>query len=136
MTEDEETADGLGEEMRDIFGDLPPELSLLLAVTSLRITAQRAGAGKVHVGRDSAIIAFSESATVDPARVVELVQAGRGSLKFKGGEELQISLGGEDPVGILERLKNLLIELTGCDTVPRKVGEEPSEPASTAAGPS
>lgn len=70
--------DGLREleiEMIDRFGPLPPPARTLLRVTARKLRAAPLGVRKIDLGAGGGRFTFGESAAVDPARVVALLQS-------------------------------------------------------------
>ena len=74
----EPSEDGLRElevEMIDRFGPLPPPAKTLLRIAARKLRAAPLGIRKIDLGAGGGRFTFSESAAVDPARVVALLQS-------------------------------------------------------------
>jgi transcription-repair coupling factor (superfamily II helicase) len=79
---DEEIAE-LRAELADRFGPLPEEAEQLLDIVRIRVAARAVGADKVEAGEGRALITFSPATSIDPARLVRVIQASRGRLGMK-----------------------------------------------------
>ena len=79
---DEEIAE-LRAELADRFGPLPEEAEQLLDIVRIRVAARAVGADKVEAGEGRALITFSPATSMDPARLVRVIQASRGRLGMK-----------------------------------------------------
>ena len=74
----EPSEEGLRElevEMIDRFGPLPPPARTLLRIAARKLRAAPLGIRKIDLGAGGGRFTFSESAAVDPARVVALLQS-------------------------------------------------------------
>lgn len=76
--------DRLQADAEDRFGHLPPAGSNLFALSRLRIVAEAAGVKSVDVVEDRLQIRFQETASVDPTRVVRIIEARRGAITPSG----------------------------------------------------
>jgi transcription-repair coupling factor (superfamily II helicase) len=80
--DDAEIAD-LRAELTDRFGALPEEAERLLDIVRIRAAARAIGVEKVESGEGRALITFSPTTTIDPARLVHAIQGSRGRLTMK-----------------------------------------------------
>jgi transcription-repair coupling factor (superfamily II helicase) len=79
---DDELAD-LRAELLDRFGPLPEPAAQLLDIVRIRIAARSLGVERVEAGAGKAVITFSPSTSIEPARLVSAIQASRGRLKMR-----------------------------------------------------
>ena len=74
----ERSEDGLHElevEMIDRFGPLPPQAKTLLSITARKLRAAPLGIRKIDLGAGGGRVVFGEAPSVDPDRVVALLQS-------------------------------------------------------------
>ena len=76
--------DRLQAEIEDRYGHLPTTATSLFDMGRLRLIAETAGVQSVDLVEDKLIVRFHDGATVDPQRVLELVEGGKGSLSPSG----------------------------------------------------
>ncbi len=98
------------EELIDRFGPLPPEVSCLLEVTRLRMTAEEMGISNITVSSVTSFISFTSDTKVDPVKLVSLVQRYPNQFKVEK-DRLKILL----KLEVQDRLKfiqDLITELT------------------------
>jgi transcription-repair coupling factor (superfamily II helicase) len=79
---DDELAD-LRAELQDRFGPLPEPAAQLLDIVRIRIAARALGIERVEAGEGKAVITFSPSTSIEPARLVRAIQTGRGRLRMR-----------------------------------------------------
>ncbi len=85
-------------ELVDRFGLLPPPAERLLSVTELKILAESIGVIKIDVGPSNGRIQFAADATVDPAKLIQLVQSGTG-FRMRDATRLTFTLDQADFTG-------------------------------------
>jgi len=71
-----EEADAAVAELRDRYGPLPEPAQHLAEIIRLRILARRAGAASIRQERDSAVLRFTDAASMDRARALAAHKAG------------------------------------------------------------
>jgi transcription-repair coupling factor (superfamily II helicase) len=81
-TGDDELAD-LRAELADRFGPLPEPAEQLLDIVRIRVAARAIGVERVEAGEGKAVITFSPSTPIEPARLVGAIQASRGRLRLR-----------------------------------------------------
>lgn len=86
---DEDDLIQIQEELIDRFGKLPEAAQALLTTHRLRLAAQPLGVIKIDASENQALIQFGPKTTVDPARIIELVQKQR-HIKLAGQDKLRI----------------------------------------------
>ena len=89
-----ETADelqGMQEEIIDRFGTMPDPVKALVENHRLRIAGKPLGITRIDASAESITIQFAQDAPVDPAKLIELVQA-RNDTRFAGPERLRVSV--------------------------------------------
>ena len=79
---DAEVAD-LRAELADRFGPLPPPAEQLLDIVRIRVAARTVGVEKIEAGEGKALVTFSPGTTLEPERLVRIIQRSRGRLKMK-----------------------------------------------------
>ena len=99
-------------ELEDRYGPLPASVAHLLEATRLRIECERIGVSQVDRKRDQLHIRFTESAAVDPGRLMKLVakNAKRGA-QFTPQGVLKFPLTGSKPEEVLTEVRALLENL-------------------------
>jgi transcription-repair coupling factor (superfamily II helicase) len=99
-------------ELEDRYGPLPASVAHLLQAARLRIECEKIGVAQVDRKRDQLHIRFTETAAVDPARLMKLVSknAKRGA-QFTPQGVLRFPLTATKPEEILLEVRALLEEL-------------------------
>ncbi|PPE75813.1 transcription-repair coupling factor [Solimonas fluminis] len=80
--------DELKVEMIDRFGLLPPAAERLFDATRLRIAAQALGLSKLRAGARSAAFDFGPQTTIDPVKMIRLIQTQPKYWKLEGQKRL------------------------------------------------
>ena len=110
VTSDDALAD-LAAELADRFGPLPPEAQQLIETVRLRVAARTLGIEKIEAGGGRALVTFSPATTVDPDRLIRMIQKSRGRMKMKREYTLEAAIAtGEWPT-VRDSLHALLHEL-------------------------
>jgi transcription-repair coupling factor (superfamily II helicase) len=104
--------DEVRSELEDRYGPLPSSVEHLLQAARLRIECERIGVAQVDRKRDQLHIRFTETAAVDPGRLMKLVakNAKRGA-QFTPQGVLRFPLSATKPEEILNEVRALLEEL-------------------------
>lgn len=79
------------EELIDRYGKLPEPAQTLLATHRLRLAAEPLGVVKIDASDTQAVIQFSPKPSVDPMRIIELVQKQR-QVKLAGQDRLRVDI--------------------------------------------
>ncbi|MBB5216720.1 transcription-repair coupling factor (superfamily II helicase) [Parapusillimonas granuli] len=79
------------EELIDRYGKLPEAAQTLLATHRLRLSAEPLGVVKIDASESQAVLHFSAKPSVDPLRIIELVQKRR-DVKLAGQDKLKIEI--------------------------------------------
>ena len=87
----QEQLDELQVEMIDRFGLLPEPVKNLFAVSSLKLKANALGIRKIDAGTAGGRIEFAPDTTVDPRRLITLIQKEPKKYKLEGGDRLKFS---------------------------------------------
>jgi transcription-repair coupling factor (superfamily II helicase) len=112
---DQPALDALREELRDRFGQAPPEVENLLALKRLRLAGREGGVVRLRVGRDRLEVELGTD--LGRTQIVALVGAIPARIEFAGRGSRTIRVQSpEDPLGLATKL---LQHLTPSDTVPR-----------------
>jgi transcription-repair coupling factor (superfamily II helicase) len=104
-------------ELEDRYGPLPAGVAHLLEAARLRIECEKIGVSQVDRKRDQLHIRFTESAAVDPGRLMKLVakNAKRGA-QFTPQGILKFPLTGSRPEEVLTEVRALLETLAAQTT--------------------
>lgn len=94
--EDENALNAIREEIIDRFGPLPPQTRNLLQITRLRQMAASLGVSRIDLGRDKGRMTFCERTTVDPLRLVQMVQGQPLRYQMQGGSTLVFAADSSD----------------------------------------
>lgn len=111
-----DTADALDElqvEMIDRFGLLPEPVKNLFAVSLLRLRANALGIRKIDAGPSSGRIDFAQDTSIDPRRLISLIQQQPKKYKLEGGDKLRFSAAMNDAPSRLRELDAILLSLVG-----------------------
>jgi transcription-repair coupling factor (superfamily II helicase) len=103
--------DDLQVELIDRFGLLPPPTKTLFAVTWLKLLAQTIGIARLQAGPRGGTVAFSQSASIDPARLIELIAREPTRYRLDGPFKLRFSWTETDEGRRIDALECLLLEL-------------------------
>lgn len=96
------------EEMIDRFGTLPKPLALLFAQTRLKLRAVNYGIKKIDANVSSGRIEFSQTTSVDPMSLVQLIQDEPQTYKLGSANQLQFRHECEKPDHKLEFISGVL----------------------------
>jgi len=107
----EAEVDDLGAELADRFGPLPEPAAQLLDIVRLRVAARGLGIEKLEAGDGRALVTFSPATSINPARLVRVIQGSRGRLTMKREYTIDARIEkGEWPI-VRDALRRLLSEL-------------------------
>jgi len=98
----------LAQELRDRFGPLPEPVEHLLKVLALKAAARALRIREIDARRDVIRIAFGSAPPVSPERVIGLLQAMEGELRYLPGDTLELTSDGAPPLERMARLQSLL----------------------------
>jgi len=95
-------------EMIDRFGLLPDSTKNLFANTKLKLFSQKIGIDEISLYEDKAIITFGRENTIEPIKIINLIQKQAKKYQLKGQNQLIVK--GEMPENIrrIELIENLL----------------------------
>ncbi len=88
---DEDDLIQIQEELIDRFGKLPEPAQTLLATHRLRLQAQPLGVIKIDASESQALLQFGPKTSVEPARIIELVQRQR-HIRLAGQDKLRAEI--------------------------------------------
>lgn len=109
------TLDALNElkvEMIDRFGMLPPQVNNLCRITELRWQAEALGIIRIDVGKDTGRLEFSEKTTVDPLKLVLMVQRESQRYQLQGASTLRFASKNVEGEKRFDLIAELLRKLT------------------------
>ena len=110
----ERSEDGLRElevEMIDRFGTLPPPARTLLRITARKLRAAPLGIRKIDLGAGGGRVTFGETASVDPARVVALLQSHPRRFGLDGERRIRVRWELPDLEARLDAIDHIVAEL-------------------------
>ena len=102
-----EELDALQVEMVDRFGLLPPPLKSMFRLSELKLRARDFGIRKIDANVSGGRIEFAETARVDPAAILRLVESEPANFGLGGANQLQIKAGfraAPDKLGYIDDL--------------------------------
>lgn len=88
--------DELRVEFIDRFGLLPEVTKNLFRVTEVKLIAENMGIQKIDINDNGARILFTENPSINPAKLIELIQTQPSGYKFNGTDTLYISMPMDD----------------------------------------
>jgi transcription-repair coupling factor (superfamily II helicase) len=103
------------EEMIDRFGMLPRQLKNLFVIAGLKQMAAPLGVRKIDLGEQGGRIYFSDTANVDPARVINLIQSEPRTYRFDGHDKLRVTRELPTAEARIELLEDLLESISARD---------------------
>jgi transcription-repair coupling factor (superfamily II helicase) len=105
-----EALDAITEELIDRFGLPPASTQVLIEMHRLRILGTPLGITRIDGGSETIQLQFGRHATIDPARVIQLVQSRRG-YRFAGQDRLRIDIPAGDVAVRIAAIKEAFREL-------------------------
>ena len=99
--------------MIDRFGLLPPALQNLFAVTALKLRAEKLGLARIETNRTGGKFEFDNKTTVDPMKLVTLVQSQPQIFRLDGSSVLRFKQASETVEERLQLIDDILNALTG-----------------------
>jgi transcription-repair coupling factor (superfamily II helicase) len=100
-------------ELMDRFGPLPPAARTLFRCAELRIAAEPLGVRRIEAGPSGGRLHFVPKPSLDPRRLIELVQREPKSYRFDGGERLRFHATLADGEARIAFVARLLAALAG-----------------------
>ncbi len=95
-------------EMIDRFGLLPEAVRNLFAVTELKLKANPIGIKKADIGEQGGRILFHKQTSLDPGKIIQLIQSEPHAYKLDGQDKLRIIRELSEPVDRFQELEELL----------------------------
>ena len=108
--ETREALEAMREELVDRFGDLPDPARVLLDCHLLRILAKPVGVARIDATHEAVQMQFEDATSVDPQKVVSLVQRRRG-MRLTGRDRLRMEAKLPSWPERVTAVKDLLIDL-------------------------
>ena len=109
---DEAELEDLQIEMIDRFGLLPDAAKHLIRISELRLLAEPIGVRKIEVGPQGGHIEFKQDTTVDPGRIIAMLQREPDIFALDGPTRLKVKSGVEDTQSRIKLLQSVLQELS------------------------
>ncbi len=98
-------------EMIDRFGLLPDSTKNLFANTRLKLFSEKIGIDKIDIYYDKAIVAFGTKNTIEPIKIIQLIQKQPKNYQLKGQNQLIIKQDMPEDIRRIELVENLLKKL-------------------------
>ncbi len=105
--QDEDDLIAIQEELIDRFGKLPESAQTLLATHRIRLWAEPLGIVKIDASETQALLQFGPKTTVDPVRMIELVQRQK-HIRFSGQDKLRVEFTAQQVGQRVDAIKGLL----------------------------
>jgi transcription-repair coupling factor (superfamily II helicase) len=105
--QDEDDLIAIQEELIDRFGKLPESAQTLLATHRIRLWAVPLGITKIDASETQALLQFGPKTTVDPVRMIELVQKQK-HIRFSGQDKLRVEFTAQQVGQRVDAIKGLL----------------------------
>jgi len=99
-------------EMIDRFGLLPDETQVLFAQMEIQIQTKALGIEKLTAYADHIRLKFHENPTIDPVRLIQLIQIQPSVYKMKGATQLNVHLDSFSWQDKIQHVDRTLAELT------------------------
>ena len=100
-------------EMIDRFGLLPEPARNLFAITELKLAVQPLGIRKIEAGPTGGRILFGTDTTLDPGRLIQLIQSKPQEYKLEGGDKLRFFRDLTDPAQRIKQVGLVVERLVG-----------------------
>ena len=110
---DEDALDGMLVELTDRFGELPTAARNLLRTARLRLVARRLGLRRVDFGTHGGQLQFEAQNSIDPKKVIALLQSNPREYRLEGPLKLRVSHPLVDETERFEFVTGLLQRLGG-----------------------
>jgi transcription-repair coupling factor (superfamily II helicase) len=98
-------------EMIDRFGLLPDATKNLFANTRLKLFCEKIGVEKIALYDDKALITFGEKNTIEPIKIIQLIQQQAKNYQLKGQNQLIVKTPMPEDIGRIELVEKLLKQL-------------------------
>jgi len=99
-------------EMIDRFGLLPDSVNNLFEVTRIKACSANMGIEKIDAGMNGGFIEFHPTTTIDPMKLIKLVQTQPRKFKMSKGTRLGFTIDSNDPEKLFANIDALLKELS------------------------
>ncbi|HIL97513.1 MAG TPA: transcription-repair coupling factor, partial [Pseudomonadales bacterium] len=109
--EDNDQLRNLQVEMIDRFGLLPEAVKTLFRITSLKLTAEKLGIKKVDAGARSGKLEFHQDTSIDPFKIVRLVQSEPHRYRLPNANQLSFEENMEKPETRFQKIERLFERL-------------------------
>ncbi len=103
--------DGIRDELRDRYGELPEPAANLLEIMGVKIVAKQARVARIDAGKELVNITFADNAGISPDRVMTLLKRNKGRIRIVPEYTLQIVLPDQSLRTASEAVKKCLQEL-------------------------
>ena len=98
-------------EMIDRFGLLPDSTKHLFANIRLKLFCEKIGIDKINLYEDKAIITFGSKNTIEPIKIIQLIQKQPKNYQLKGQNQLIVKESMPEDIRRIELVENLLKKL-------------------------
>ncbi|MBU2591386.1 MAG: transcription-repair coupling factor [Nitrospinota bacterium] len=114
LLSEEDSLDGIGEEIVDRYGDMPEEVVKLISVTRLRILCKKAKIERGEPCQDGFELTFSDKTAIDTSKLLNYIGKGEGILRLVAGNKIKIATKGDnwrDRFSDIEKSLRLLLSM-------------------------
>jgi transcription-repair coupling factor (superfamily II helicase) len=108
---EESELEALVEEMNDRFGPPPEEVSNLLTLVSIRLLLKKVTVSRLDVRNESVIFTFAPDSTLEPEKLVKLVESKPRNFQFLSERKLKAKIHKHSPLDALLEVKGIIREL-------------------------
>ncbi len=109
---DKHALDDIQVELIDRFGLLPQPTKNLIQVAKLKLKAQTFGIARIDVGPAGGSMEFNDDTTVDPVKLISLIQKQPNVFKLDGANKIKFTKASEDAPARFNLVNSLLADLS------------------------
>ncbi len=99
-------------EIIDRFGMLPAEIKNLIKITELKLQAKKLGISKLDANRNGGAIEFGPHTTVEPSKIIQLIQQQNKKFKLNSANILRFKLTANEQKDIITNVEKVFTLLT------------------------
>jgi len=106
----EQDIEEIERELKDRFGEMPPEARNLVKIIGLKIEAERLWISYIQAGKDAVVYGFADGAPVNVDALLKYISINRNRIKLKGDSKILVKLGHKGVVRLFEEIRHQLNE--------------------------
>ncbi len=99
------------DELRDRYGELPPEVENLIDVMALKIRLRKLKIIKLEQGKDTLVFTFLDHAPVNPENILSLMEQSEEAIRFTPDARLIVKDAFKTTANILQKIDEVLHQL-------------------------